>query len=212
MDALADLHAAFWESSELDEDWLSRPTAGMVKAMIAGLMVSGLPALHERFAERIPARIAGALPDDSAGWESFIGQLDVGPHTLVHNDCRLDNLFFADDGAPVFVDWQMPGTARGSQDLANLLAGSMEPELLSVHWRSLLERYHERLVAGGVGDYPLEQCIFHYRQNLIWPLGQGLSLLGALGGGDGRGVGAKIITRSLSAMAELDTLEALTVR
>jgi hypothetical protein len=208
LDALADMHAAFWESPELEADWLTRPTEGAFREMVAGLMVSGLPALAA-YEGRLPARVLAQVPEDPGRYQEFIGRMGEGPHTLVHNDCRLDNLFFAEDGIPVFVDWQIPANTRASQDVGNLLAGSMAAEDLSAHWESLLRRYHDRLVAGGVRGYSFDECVLHYRQNIVWALGQGLALLGALGTNDARGVGDKIVVRSLSHIAELDSFAAL---
>jgi hypothetical protein len=211
LDALADMHAAFWESPELKDDWLTRPSEGSFKAMIAQLMVSGVSALSG-YEGKVPAGVIAQVPQDPERWQRIIGRLGEGPHTLVHNDCRLDNFFFADDGAPIFVDWQLPADTRGSQDVANLLAGSMEPHDLSTHWETLLRRYHDRLETGGVSGYSFDECVLHYRQNVIWALGQGLSLLGSLGEGDHRGVGDKIVVRSLSHISELASFEAVAER
>jgi hypothetical protein len=85
----------------------------------------------------------------------------------------------------------------------------MEPADLSTHWRDLLGRYHERLLARGVKNYGFDECTLHYRQNIAWALGQGLALLGPLRGGDARGVGARIIRRALPHMQELESFDAL---
>src|SRR5882724_414498 len=103
-----------------------------------------------------------------------------GPQTLVHNDCRLDNIFFEANGDPVFVDWQLVARTRGTQDVGNLLASNMNDEDLRGNWQPLLRRYHDRLCAQGVDGYPWEDCIAHYRQNVLYPLGAGLALLGAM--------------------------------
>jgi hypothetical protein len=57
LDALADMHAAFWESPELKGPWLTRPSEGIFQAMIAQLMVSGVSALS-RYESKVPARVA----------------------------------------------------------------------------------------------------------------------------------------------------------
>jgi Ecdysteroid kinase-like family len=206
LDVLADMHAAFWESDELSEDWLARPYAGELKGLIANLMLTGLPKLTERYSEQFPDVIA-QVPTDPEGWGRILEHFAEGPHTLAHNDCRLDNMFFDDDGTPVFVDWQFLSDSRGSQDVGNLLGGSMEADDLSKNWESLLRRYHDRLVEKGVSGYSFDDCVLHYRQHVVWALGQGMSLLGALG--DERSVGDALVLRALPHIAELDSFEAL---
>lgn len=209
VDALADMHAAFWESRELAGDWLTRPHQGMFAGMLQQLVLSGAEQLTSRFAGRGWDAELAAMTDAAARWTDVLGQLAEGPHTLVHNDCRLDNMFFAEDGTPVFVDWQMPADFRGSLDLGNLLGGGLEPEVHAAHWRDLIGRYHERLVGAGVSDYSLEQCTVHYRQSLPWALSQGMALLGALSTNDHRGVGDRICVRALSHIADVGSFDAL---
>jgi aminoglycoside phosphotransferase (APT) family kinase protein len=70
-------------------------------------------------------------------WDEVLAQLRSGPPTLVHNDFRLDNIIFRPDGTPVILDWQVPAIGRGTHDLAFLLAGSMDYDLLKDSWRPL---------------------------------------------------------------------------
>ena len=50
------------------------------------------------------------------------------PWTLLHQDFRVENLFFDPSGGEVVViDWQSLGRGPGAYDLAYLLGGSMRP-------------------------------------------------------------------------------------
>jgi hypothetical protein len=49
MDALADLHARFWEAPGLAEPWLASPASGVFAGMITQLVASGAQALAERY-------------------------------------------------------------------------------------------------------------------------------------------------------------------
>jgi hypothetical protein len=80
---------------------------------------------------------------------------------------------------------------------------------LSANWERLLRRYHDRLLAGGVTGYSFDECVEHYRQNILYPLGAGMALIGAMDIGDGRGLGDAIIVRCLNHIAELDAFAAL---
>ena len=209
LDVLGDLHAAYWSSPALDQPWLVAPAAGVYAQMITQLVSSGAPALGERFAGRVPDGVLEAVIDAAPNWGEVLARCADGPATLVHNDCRLDNIFFAEDGVPRLIDWQILARSRGTQDVGNLLAGSMNSEELSANWESLLRRYHERLVAGGVSGYSFEECVEHYRVNVIYPLGAGMALLGIMDVGDGRGLGDAIVVRCLNHIAELDSFAAL---
>jgi aminoglycoside phosphotransferase (APT) family kinase protein len=207
--ALADLHAAFWESDRLAEPWLASPAEGVFAAMIGQLVASGAPTLAERYGDQVPAEVMAAIIDRAPAWTELLTRLAEGPQTLVHNDARLDNLFFGPDGAPCLIDWQLVARTRGTQDIGNLLAGSMEGDELSAHWEHLLRRYHDRLVEGGVSGYSYDQCLEHYRQSILFPLGAGMALLGAMDIGDGRGLGDRIVTRCLRHITELESFKAL---
>jgi aminoglycoside phosphotransferase (APT) family kinase protein len=209
MDALADLHAAFWEKPDIQADWLASPAEGVFAGMICQLVASGAPALAERYSERAPAEVLAAVAEAAPDWQRVLTRIAEGPQTLAHNDCRLDNLFFDDAGTPVFIDWQLAARTRGTQDVGYLLAGSMDSGQLSANWEDLVRRYHDRLMANGVAGYSLDECIHHYRQTVLYPLGAGMALLGAMDIGDGRGLGDAIVLRCLNHIAELDSFEAV---
>lgn len=214
MDSLAALHARFWESPELSADWLVSPTEGVYSQMIAQVVASGASAVTERFVGQVSDVTLVAVVDAARDWNHVLQRCAEGPKTLAHNDCRLDNVFF--DGpdsssiiSPYLIDWQVPAVTRGTQDVANLLAGSMNIDDLAQHWEMLVARYHDGLLAGGVTDYTRQECIEHYRQSVIYPLGQGLAMLGALDTGDGRGVGEISVLRCLKHIEALDSFATL---
>ncbi|OHU98349.1 oxidoreductase family protein [Mycobacterium talmoniae] len=116
-------------------------------------------------------------------------------------------MFFDADGIPVFVDWQMIGVSRGTQDVGNLLAGSMDIDDLRQHWERLLRRYHDRLGEHGVRDYPWQECVSHYRQTILYPLGQGIALIGALAQADDRGLADVALLRALTHCHDLNSFD-----
>lgn len=210
VDALADLHCAAWQSTDLDDPRLMRPQSPDLARINAGLMASGVATARSIFADEFPRSALDQLPEDPDVWFSMLVRLGDGPLTLIQNDCRTDNLFFTAGGAPVFVDWQITSAARASQDLANLLAGGLAPRDLTEGAGRLLSRYHTRLSANGVTGYSFDDLFEHYRQSVVWPLGQGLFLLGMSSATDGRGVGQRIVRRALGHAVELGTFAAFT--
>jgi hypothetical protein len=101
------------------------------------------------------------------------------------------------------------GVDQALEDVGYLLAGSMDGDLLSANWESLLRRYHDRLVANGVSGYGFDQCVDHYRQSVVYPLGAGMALLGAMDIGDGRGLGDRLVRRCLRHVAEVESFDLL---
>ncbi len=208
VDALADLHSASWDSADLDDPRLMRPQSPDLAQVNAGLMASGVQVARSILADEFPRSALDRIPEDPDEWSAMLVQLGKGPLTLIQNDCRADNLFFASDGEPVFVDWQIASAARASQDLANLLAGSLSGNDLTHGVPGLLSRYHTRLIANGVNGYTFDDLYGHYRQSVVWPLGQGLFLLGMSEATDGRGVGRRIVRRALGHAIELNSFAA----
>ena len=214
IDLLAGLHAAYWEADLPGGDasrlvsWAD-PALG---AMLTQLVTSGVAALRQRYAERVPARILTAIANAAPNWAGVLRRCADGPQTFVHNDFRLDNIFFQPDGEPVVIDWQLAGPCRGTQDLAYLLSGSMHTNTLRNCWDVLIRRYHARLsAAAGVRGYDLDQCRFHYRQSLLYTLAPGIAMLGQmqLHGGDARGLADTLVLRTLTHASDLDAFATL---
>jgi hypothetical protein len=213
IDVLAGLHATFWQAAPPGGDasrlvsWAD-PALG---AMLTQLVTSGVAALRQRYAERVPAQILTAIADAAPHWAGVLRRCAEGPQTFVHNDFRLDNIFFQSDGQPVVIDWQLAGRCRGTQDLAYLLSGSMPTGTLRDCWDVLLRRYHARLSAAGVRGYDLHQCRFHYRQSLLYTLAPGIAMLGRMQfhGGDARGLADTLVLRTLTHASDLDAFATL---
>jgi len=213
IDVLARLHAAYWEAGPPGDDasrlvsWAD-PALG---AMLTQLVTSGVAALRQRYAERVPARVLAAIANAAPRWAVVLRRCADGPQTFVHNDFRLDNIFFQSDGEPVVIDWQLAGRCRGTQDLAYLLSGSMPTDTLRDCWDVLLRRYHARLSGAGVRGYDLHQCRFHYRQSLLYTLAPGIAMLGQMQfhGGDARGLADTLVLRTLTHASDLDAFATL---
>ena len=151
LDALAAFHAAWWESPRLAElDWVPVQNDPIYVAAVPPIVSAGVAAL---------ARFDGTLPDGSmalaqrvdGAFVELTHRCAAGPHTFVHGDARLDNLFFT-PGTDEFalIDWQLSLRNRGVYDLVWLLATSMNVEDQAVHVPELVRRYHRALEANGV--------------------------------------------------------------
>jgi hypothetical protein len=179
--------------------------------MLTQLVASGVDALRERYAGRVGAEVLDAIAAIAPEWGTVLARCAEGPQTFVHNDFRLDNIFFDADGEPVVIDWQLAGCCRGTQDLAYLLSGSMAADALAAKWDGLVRRYHDRLVSRGVRGYDFAQCVLHYRQSLLYTLAPGIAMLGQmqLRDGDARGLADTLVLRTLTHAGDLDAFATL---
>lgn len=150
VDALADLHAAWWDDPRLTEaGWLPDGLGDDVR--VYGQMVAGSwPSFADATAELI-------TDADRAVAERFIERYDhmvdlslEDPHTLCHRDFRLDNMHFRADGTPVVFDWGGVAHGGGLYDVAYFLAGSLDIDERRACGDALLARYLERLRESGV--------------------------------------------------------------
>jgi hypothetical protein len=162
---LADLHASWWQSPELDEiAWLQRLNNPLYTVGIpigldqtwvhtAGLLGDGLPGWF-----------MARWDDFLAGVPSLLGRLDAMPRSLAHGDTRLDNLLFGVDGDDVmFLDWQIVLHAPGIYDLAYFMSQSLPVELRRAAEADAVAGYRERLLTLGAPAPPLSELWEGYR-------------------------------------------------
>jgi aminoglycoside phosphotransferase (APT) family kinase protein len=107
------------------------------------------------------------------------------PHTLLHMDYRLDNLFFDQQGVAIF-DWQMVSRGPGVYDASYFISGSHAPEFGVEAEHELVIAYHAALVSFGVSDYPLDRCLIDYQRSMMLNLYR-LSSASVMDLGEGRG-------------------------
>jgi hypothetical protein len=169
---LARMHARFWNDPGLcGLRWLRSPREELV--FYQPLYKALLPEFERRYLPIIPSPLLAAMHGLSEWGETLIENQCRQPYTLVHGDFRLDNFAFAGSGTEtelIVFDWNVARRAPGARDLSYLLAFSLPVEQRRVTERSLLEAYHETLLAEGVKGYGLDDLLAHYRIALFSPL------------------------------------------
>jgi hypothetical protein len=121
-----------------------------------------------RFAERAPAKLAGAVADLHLDPSPFVDALRTTPSTLLHGDWKLSNLGTAADGRTVLLDWAYIGEGPIAHELA---------------WYLSLNR--ARLPAGRSKEWAIEVFEAALRRRGVdthgwWDRQLGLCLLGAV--------------------------------
>lgn len=165
MDQAARLHAPRWADPALEKfDWLhiSDSWNAMQGSMYPDLF-AGFCERYTDYTEASSFAPGTALVDNLDTWYRFQQQ----PWTIQHGDFRLDNLLVDASNAtrPVnVVDWQTVMLAPGVVDVAYFLGTSLSIDARREHEESLVRRYHEGLLAGGVTDYTWNTCWTDYRR------------------------------------------------
>lgn len=214
--AFARMHAATWNVNLPGLQSHNHPS--QVEGMEGGFGV-GWPVVLDKFKAVIPQVAAdkgGALPGHIA---RLLGEMSSGPQVLAHADMRLDNMFFAADEQKAqktgdqlaLIDWQSVCSSCGEQDLAYFLTQSLPSNMLRTHGSGLIELYHQTLCEAGVQGYSLADCQERYRTSALYLMCYAVVIAGTLDLGNERGqaLGAALLGRSLSALADLNAFELL---
>jgi hypothetical protein len=144
IDALAGMHAHWWNSDFAELPWLKRYTVPPYPQVIAGMFKQAWPVALDIVGAHLPApiRAFGDRFPDLAGW--FLSEASEPPVTLCHGDYRLDNLFFgvAEADAPVTVlDWQICFRGNPGYDLGYFISQSLATDTRRDCQDALIERY-----------------------------------------------------------------------
>lgn len=153
VDALAGMHAHWWDSDFAQIPWLARYTEPPYPQVIAGMFKQSWPVAREVVGGRLPAHIVefGDRFAELVPW--FLSEASEPPLTLCHGDYRLDNLFFGtkDGDAPVTVlDWQICFRGNPGYDLGYFLSQSLSTDTRRICQDDLLDRYIEVLANNNI--------------------------------------------------------------
>lgn len=174
IDHLARFHGHFWQHPLLDAcaDWLPLPNAN--REAFAFFVSRAWRACAARY-PALPTSRPEVLDTLERVTGPLLDRLSIGPITLLHGDCRLDNMFFASEAWPepfAIIDWQLALRGRGMWDVAIFLVGSLTPADHAAFAPALLSRYHAALSAAVGGGYSLEACTADYHAAVIGSFSQ----------------------------------------
>ncbi len=116
-----------------------------------GMLTVLWPNFVERYGDDLDDDVVAMGGRFLAGLAAYYGHRPE-PHTVTHNDFRLDNLLFgtAAGGPPVaVVDWQTVGVGPALGDVSYFLGAGLSVEDRRAHEEALVREYHEALLAAG---------------------------------------------------------------
>jgi hypothetical protein len=169
IESLATNQAALWDSPELEgRHWLSSVDLipRISQLMFQRNRAQFFSIYRDRLgqSERTVVEIADWLEHNGL-W--VMAHLASRPHTILHGDFRLDNLFFSDPSKEeitpwmIAIDWQLASVGRGPYDLAYFATGNI-PGLADCE-EQIVRHYHKSLEAGGVAGYAFDACWRDYQ-------------------------------------------------
>jgi len=173
IDAIARHHAHWWDNDRLASlQWLK----AFADPPFTEVIVANYTAAWPKFLNLLGSELSPAVRDFGERFASLMPWLIEGfsrePHTFLHGDLRLDQIFFAvdDHDPPVTVlDWQIAGRGRGAWDVSYFLSQSLTSDTRRKFGDELIARYARRLAEHGI-DYPSEELQRDYRMTTAWCL------------------------------------------
>ena len=172
MRELAGLHAPTWQGRGMESCHWAKFDEATANAFAQGMMQLK-PAFVERFGAELSdenTEILDRLTLSAPGY--WRHSLECKNQVAAHWDFRGDNMLFGQRNgelAMVTIDWTGL-LGGGGRDLGHFLGTSLLPEVRKAHELELLTHYHEALLAQGVTDFSLRECMDDYRINLLYPV------------------------------------------
>lgn len=211
LDAMAGLHAHFWESDRFRGDlgWVpcyeSRAHDMAWERFITGQMV-GLT--RRRFADSLGEPLRRAADAVIHRRDRLERLWSEGPRTLIHGDSHFGNLFFLGD-EPGFLDWQVCARAPGMRDVSYLLCNSLPSELRESGEREWIGGYLAALRARGVEAPGFDVA---WRQHRLFALYSFIAAAFTAAAGEGlqsRAIAEAGLRRGTRAVEALESVECL---
>lgn len=205
----AKMHAHYWEKVD-DIPWLTyHDDEELTLFRRDAIYKPGIQPTLDGFGELFHGNLEQTVARIGEQFAELSTAAMSGPQTLTHGDYRIDNMLLPTrDGQLeiVAVDWQNTRGGNCTHDIAYFSAQSCGPELRGETELASLRHYHDVLIAHGVKHYTFDECLRHYRLNLMLTMITPIAVCGTLDSGNARGVelGKVMLSRSLAA---LETME-----
>jgi hypothetical protein len=176
LDALAHLHAQWWESPTLGHSVGKLHTHESLRNMVEGI-AAHLPAFIDSLGDALTVEARRVYERVfSSSLQPWMRLTDPRGLTIIHGDAHAWNFLFpcSGDGVAFLLDWQLWHVDVAARDLSFLMALHWYPSRRREVERPLLQYYYEALLAQGRADYTFDELWLDYRRsvvrNLTFPL------------------------------------------
>lgn len=209
IDAVVPLHAKFWGHPEdLTVDSVPRIDGETQSAGITAGCEMGWDPCMTNFGHVVADEIKASREQFLAAVPEIHKMIGRRVQTIIHGDCRLDNLMF-DESHIVMLDWAL-SISTGLQDVAYLLSQNVTLDERRAHETELIEYYQQRLADHGI-DYPIDKCWEDYRVGVLYMFCYAVVIAGTLDPKNERGAAfmEKLVERASATMMDHDILSLL---
>ena len=176
LDALARVHAQWWEAPALGHTVGKLHTPESLTKMIQGI-AAHLPKFIDTLGDALSVEARNIYERVfSSSLKPWLRLTDPRALTIIHGDAHTWNFLFprSGEGAAFLIDWQLWHIDVGARDLAFLMALHWYPSRRRELERPLLRYYHECLLAQYRTDYTFDELWLDYRRcavrNLTIPI------------------------------------------
>lgn len=173
VEALAHVHAHWWESSKLGQEVGKPNTTESLTTMVQGI-AAHLPSFFDTFGDALAVQTRNVYERVfSSSLKPWLRLTDPRALTIIHGDAHAWNFLFPriGDGPAFLFDWQLWHVDVGARDLAFMMALHWYPSQRRELERPLLHHYHENLRRT---DYSFDELWLDYRRcvvrNLTFPI------------------------------------------
>ncbi len=164
--AAAGIHGRWWKNETITQsDWVP-PIDSPLNLGLQDMFAGSFPAMVDMYGDTLGPDLVKTIEDfipTTAQFLTSYGDISV---TLVHNDFRLDNMFFGEE--LTLIDWQIIGCGDGSGDVTSFLAANLEPDLRRAHEIDLLRTYLDRMHEQEAGYADMDDLLQAYQGGLIF--------------------------------------------
>jgi hypothetical protein len=176
LDAIAKLHATYWESDRFDGDlaWVETHLKGGVEDHMQSVIpeqgIRSQLELH-KFKRELLARLGTTERELFAGMCANKRHQATLPQTLLHGDLHIGNTYRMPDGSVGLHDWQLCVKGFALHDVTYIINTALSIDERREHERALLDYYRDRLIAFGVQTPPDRDLLWtEHRRAALWTL------------------------------------------
>lgn len=169
LDALACVHAQWWEASTLGSTVGRLHTPESLTSMVQGV-AAHLPAFIDAYGYALTVEARQVYERVfSSSLQPWMRLTDSRALTITHGDAHTWNFLFPRSGAgPAFlIDWQLWHVDVGVRDLAFLMALHWYPGRRRELELALIRHYYDVLLAHGVENYSFDELWLDYRRCVV---------------------------------------------
>jgi hypothetical protein len=168
-DALAQVHARWWEAASLGHAPGRPHTRESLTAMVQNVAAQ-LPAFLSAVGSSLGSEGCRLLERVfSSSLQPWLRLTDSRALTIAHGDAHTWNFLFprTDHGPAYLIDWQLWHIDVGARDLAFLMALHWFPNRRRAYEEPLLRYYFQALQTHGVHGYAFDELWLDYRRCVV---------------------------------------------